>query len=65
MGGVDPVGAERIFNILQENADNGGAAIILDNFPDFRNQCSRFIEMCAADQQPAKKSRNNSSGPFI
>ncbi|NOS94564.1 MAG: hypothetical protein HOP30_21850 [Cyclobacteriaceae bacterium] len=42
--GVDPVGAQTIYSLVKEKIHNGGTAILLDNYDDFKNDCTKFIK---------------------
>ena len=43
--GIDPLGAQRTYNIVKEYAKNGGSAILLNNFPDFKDDCTKYIKL--------------------
>jgi hypothetical protein len=41
--GVDPIGAENIYNTVKTVVEAGGAAIFIDIYDDFKNDCKVFI----------------------
>ena len=43
LAGVDPQGAEDIYEIVKKVAELGGAAILLNHFEEFKNDCSTYI----------------------
>lgn len=45
LAGIDPKGAEDVYNIVKANVEDGGSAILLDHFGDFKNVCTKFIEI--------------------
>jgi hypothetical protein len=47
--GVDPQGAQSVYDIVKANVEDGGAAILLDNFGDFRYDCTKFIQIEVKD----------------
>jgi hypothetical protein len=40
--GVDPLGANDIYIIINETVNNGEAAMLLDNFDVLRNNCTNI-----------------------
>lgn len=42
--GVDPTGGEKAYDLARENTRNGGTVILLDNYDDFKNDCTRYIK---------------------
>lgn len=43
--GQDPKGAMETFKIIKKEIQNGGSAIIFDNFDDLKNYCPKYIEV--------------------
>lgn len=43
--GQDPKGAEKIYNIVKEVVKAGGSAILLDNFDEMKDNCTKYIEI--------------------
>jgi hypothetical protein len=43
--GVDPQGAQEIYELVKETVSNGGSAILLDHCKDMRINCSKYIEL--------------------
>jgi hypothetical protein len=42
--GVDPTGGELAYGLAKETAANGGAVVLLDNYGDFKNDCTRYLK---------------------
>jgi hypothetical protein len=42
--GVDPVGGQRTFDIVKSKIGNSGAAILIDSYDDFKNDCTKFVK---------------------
>ncbi len=47
--GISPQGMEDVYQVLRENVMNGGTVLILDNFPDFKDWCTKFITVEVAE----------------
>lgn len=45
LGGVDPAGGIKIYEILKNNQKENGAIILFDNNDEFQNDCSQFIKI--------------------
>jgi len=45
VAGQDPLGAEKTLDIVNEYVEEGGAAILLDNFDDSKTKCTKFIRV--------------------
>ncbi len=45
LDGQDPLGAMNMYKFVKENVKNGGCAILLDWVDDFRNDCTKFIQL--------------------
>jgi hypothetical protein len=43
LAGVDPMGGEDIFHTVKTVVDAGGAAILIDSYDEFKNDCNIFI----------------------
>lgn len=43
--GADPMGAEKIYDLIKESANNGGGCILIDNYDDMKNDCNTYIEL--------------------
>ena len=48
--GLDPSGAKKTYSIVKENVKNGGSAILLENFEDFKDDCTKFVQIEIVDQ---------------
>jgi hypothetical protein len=44
LAGVDPTGGKKAYNLAKENARSGGTVILLDNYDDFKNDCTKYIK---------------------
>lgn len=42
--GVDPTGGAKAYDLAKENIRNDGTVILLDNYDDFKNDCTRYIK---------------------
>jgi hypothetical protein len=42
--GLDPTGGEKAYDLAKENIRNGGTVILLNNYDDFKNDCTRYIK---------------------
>ena len=45
MAGQDPLGCGETYKIIKELANDGGAAILFACFDDFKNDCTKYIEL--------------------
>jgi hypothetical protein len=43
--GQRPKEAAIIYEIVKEIVNNGGSAIVLDNFQDLKDDCTRYVEL--------------------
>jgi len=43
--GQDPKGVIETFKIIEKETQNGGSAIIFDNFDDLKNYCFKYIKL--------------------
>jgi hypothetical protein len=43
LAGVDPQGSQDIYNIVKIVVEAGGAAILIDTYDDFKNDCNVFV----------------------
>lgn len=43
--GQGPEGADTSYHIVKEMVKQRGAAILLDNFPDMKNDCTKYLEL--------------------
>ncbi|WP_052592026.1 hypothetical protein [Aureispira sp. CCB-QB1] len=51
LGGLDPLGAEKIVNeVTNQLIHKGGAAILIDSFEGFENRCSQFLKISRCSQ---------------
>lgn len=41
----DPQGAKETYDFVKENIKGGGAAILFDGYDEFKNDCTKFIEL--------------------
>jgi len=44
LAGVDPIGAQKVFDIVKKQIGNTGMAVLIDYHYDFKNDCTRFIK---------------------
>jgi len=44
LAGVDPTGGQEIFAFVKGVVKSGGSAILLDNYDEFKNDCTTFIK---------------------
>lgn len=44
LAGVDPQGGQDTYEILKDLMKNGGSAILIDNYDEFKNDCTTFLE---------------------
>jgi hypothetical protein len=44
LSGVDPLGAERVLELVKKYIGEEGAAILVDYCNDFENNCSRYVK---------------------
>jgi hypothetical protein len=44
LAGIDPTGGQRTFDLVKSQVDNSGAAILIDSYDDFKNDCSKFVK---------------------
>lgn len=42
--GVDPTGGEKAYSLAKEKIKHGGTVILLDNYDDFKNDCTTYIK---------------------
>jgi hypothetical protein len=42
--GVGPTGGQRIFDLVKSQVDKSGAAILIDSYDEFKNDCSKFVK---------------------
>jgi hypothetical protein len=45
LAGVDPTGGRQTFDFVKSQVDNSGAAILIDSYDDFKNDCSTFLKV--------------------
>lgn len=45
LAGLSTGGATEIYELIKENVNKGGAAIVLDYFDDLKNEADKFIEL--------------------
>lgn len=45
LAGLDPMGAERICEVVKEAVRKEGSSIILDRFEDMKNNCTKYVEV--------------------
>lgn len=44
LGGLDPMGADNAFQVVNEHVAGGGAAILIDQYSDMKDRCTTYIE---------------------
>ncbi len=42
--GVDPVGGQKAYDLVKEQIGNTGIAILVDNYDDFKDDCTKFVK---------------------
>ncbi|WP_160710904.1 hypothetical protein [Chitinophaga solisilvae] len=45
LAGLGPVGTPQTFSIVKEHVQQGGAAILLDGYKDFQQECTKYVEL--------------------
>jgi hypothetical protein len=45
LAGVDPTGGQQTFDLVKSHVDNSGAAILIESYDDFKNDCSKFVKV--------------------
>ncbi|GAB4043841.1 hypothetical protein [Spirosoma jeollabukense] len=43
--GIDPTGATKVYEVVKNTVRKNGAAILLDNFDDMKDDCTKFITL--------------------
>lgn len=44
LAGVGPAGGQRTFDLVKSQVDKSGAAILIDSYDEFKNDCSKFVK---------------------
>lgn len=49
--GVDPVGGQKVYDLVKSQIGSNGAAILIDSYDDFKEDCTNFIKSKAVNSE--------------